>query len=243
MRIGVIDDEKYSRDELIHQILQVIPDAHIHQAASGAQGIKLLDSYTFDVLFIDIHLGDMEGTLLAPLAQKLNPKTRVVFATAYSEYAVKAFELLVDNYILKPFDPDRVRQVLELCLPQPMQHSSPPRHNLPTVRRLAISVNRHTVFVNLDDLMYIETDGAGRGCILHTTKEDFTDNTALTEYELRLAPHGFYRIHKTCLVHLKYVQDIFPWQNSAFGLRLQHSGTILPIGRNRLKGLRQQMDL
>lgn len=113
MRIAVIDDEKYSRLELIHQIRQHLPQAEIFEASSGAQGIQLLEKDTFDILFIDIHLGDLEGTTVASLARRLMPLAKIIFATAYSEYAVTAFELRVDDYILKPFDPQRIRQALD----------------------------------------------------------------------------------------------------------------------------------
>lgn len=119
MRIAVIDDEKYSRLELIHQIRQHLPQAEIMEAGNGVQAMALLEKNTFDVLFVDIHLGDMEGTTVAALARRLMPEAKIIFATAYSEYAVTAFELGVDNYILKPFDPARIRQVLEQCAARP----------------------------------------------------------------------------------------------------------------------------
>ncbi|MEI3141081.1 MAG: response regulator [Lawsonibacter sp.] len=110
MRIAVIDDEKYSRIVLTHQIRQLLPQAEVAQAASGAQAMELLERQSFDVLFIDIRLGDMEGTTIAALARRLMPRAKIIFATAYSEFAVKAFELRADDYILKPFDPERIRR-------------------------------------------------------------------------------------------------------------------------------------
>ena len=238
MRIAVIDDEKYSRVELIHQIRQRLPQAEILEAGNGAQAMALLEREHFDILFIDIHLGDMEGTTVASLARRLMPTAKIIFATAYSEYAVTAFELGVDNYILKPFDPARIRQVLEQCSqtapPAPAQSQS----------RLAISSNRHTILLDVGDVTYIETDGSGRGCLVHTLSgERYADNSTMSEYESRLDGQGFYRIHKTCLVQLKYIQDIFPWNNSSFALRVKGSATPLPIGRDRVKELRRRLNI
>ena len=87
MRIAVIDDEKYSRVELIHQIRQQLPQAEIKEAGNGVQAMALLEKESFDILFIDIHLGDMEGTTVASLARRLMPEAKIIFATAYSEYA------------------------------------------------------------------------------------------------------------------------------------------------------------
>lgn len=238
MRIAVIDDEKYSRVELIHQIRHRLPQAEILEAGNGAQAMALLEREHFDILFIDIHLGDMEGTTVASLARRLMPAAKIIFATAYSEYAVTAFELGVDNYILKPFDPARIRQVLEQCSqtapPAPAQSQS----------RLAISSNRHTILLDVGDVTYIETDGSGRGCLVHTLSgERYADNSTMSEYESRLDGQGFYRIHKTCLVQLKYIQDIFPWNNSSFALRVKGSATPLPIGRDRVKELRRRLNI
>ena len=105
MKIAVIDDERPARKELIHQILAAMPDSQIEEADSGSSAIDLISQKEFDLLFIDINLNDMEGTALASAAKKLLPHAQIVFATAYSQYAVKAFELEVNNYILKPFDP------------------------------------------------------------------------------------------------------------------------------------------
>ena len=76
MRIAVIDDEKYSRVALVRQIENFLPHAEIFEAGSGAQAVELLEKHTFDILFLDIHLGDMEGTTIAALARRLCRRQR-----------------------------------------------------------------------------------------------------------------------------------------------------------------------
>ena len=118
MRIAVIDDEKYSRLELIHQIRQHLPQAEIFEASSGAQGIQLLEKDTFDILFIDIHLGDLEGTTVASLARRLMPLAKIIVATAYSESAVtvwQSFSLLPTRPLGRSVLPSAVT-VIPFCL-------------------------------------------------------------------------------------------------------------------------------
>lgn len=238
MRIAVIDDEKYSRVGLIHQIRQTLPQAEIAEAASGAQALELLENQTFDMLFIDVHLGDMEGTTVAALARRLMPSAKIVFATAYSEYAVRAFELRADDYILKPFDPERIRKALSLFTEQP------PAASPAALRRIAVSSNRSTTLLNAEEITYIETDGVGRGCILHTLGgKSYNGSTSLSEYETRLGTQDFYRIHKTCLVQLRYIESIFPWSSNGFALRVRGSSTVLPIGRDRVRELRRLLSI
>ena len=240
MRIAVIDDEKYSRMELVHQIRQCLPHAEVLEAGSGAQAMQLLEKNCFDFLFIDIRLGDMEGTTVASLARRLMPDAKIIFATAYSEYAVTAFELQVDDYILKPYDPNRIRQILT--------QGTRPRQDAGDAGleagRLAISNNRHTILLDVSEVTYIETDGSGKGCIIHTLSgETYTDNQSLAAYANRLHSQGFYRTHKTCMVNVKHIQDIFPWNNNSLALRVRGSSTPLPIGRDKVKALRQYLHI
>ena len=238
MRIAVIDDEKYSRVALVRQIESFLPHAEIAEAGSGAQAVELLEKHSFDVLFIDIHLGDMEGTVIASLARRLMPQAKIIFATAFSEYAVRAFELRADDYILKPFDPERIHKALERCIETAPALSPAPLH------RIAVNSNRSTTLLDTDEITYIETDGIGRGCILHTISgKSYPDTTSLGEYESRLGEQDFYRIHKTCLVHLRYIVSIFPWTGNSFALRVRSTDSVLPISRERVRELRRRLNI
>lgn len=233
MRIAVIDDERPARKELIHQILEVFPDSAIEEADSGAAGLELISSQPFDLIFLDINLNDMEGTTLAAAAKKILPSAQIVFATAYSQYAVKAFELGVDNYILKPFDPDRVRRVLEKCHKETVSPAA-----VLSSDKLAVNTNRKILLLDIHQIVYLETEG--RGCIIHTASGDYTENQLLGEFEKRLVPHGFFRIHKSYLVNLNYISEMFPWANNSLALKMQgFEQNILPVGREKVKNLRQ----
>ena len=276
MKIAVIDDERPARKELIHQILKAMPESRIQEADSGAGALELISSQPFDLLFVDINLTDMEGTTLAAAARRILPGVQIVFATAYSQYAVKAFELGVNNYILKPFDPDRVRRVLEKCqkdlgltarkpdgqaaapaagpsdgraaaaaggpsdgraaAPAAGQTFSP----IPSLSsgRLPININRTIILVDIQQIVYIET--SGRGCIIHTASRQYTENLLLGEYEKRLAAHSFCRIHKSYLVNLNYISEIFPWANNSLAVKMQgFEKNVLPVSREKVKLLRQ----
>lgn len=102
---------------LIRRVKEVRPDCEITEAESGADALKMFnEADSFDLIFVDMDLGDMEGTTLAATAKRLFPKAKIVFATAYSQYAAKAYEMEIDDYILKPFDPERVHHVVKKCI-------------------------------------------------------------------------------------------------------------------------------
>ena len=104
--------------------------------------------------------------------------------------------------------------------------------------------NRSTTLLDIGDITYIETDGVGRGCILHMLSgKMYGDSASLSEYENKLGPQGFYRIHKTCLVQLRYVESIFPWASNGFALRVRGTNAVLPIGRDRVRELRRLLNI
>lgn len=112
MRIAVVDDERPARSELVYLIRQCSPSAEITEADSSDRLMELLNTEVFDVCFVDIDLGGANGTTLASMIKSKVPEAQIIFATAYREYAVKAFELGAADYLLKPFDLDRVKKTM-----------------------------------------------------------------------------------------------------------------------------------
>ena len=115
MRIAVVDDERPARSELKHQLLELLPDAQIDEGDSGARALEMAGEAHYDLFFLDINLGDINGTVLVNALKNMQPHMKLVFVTAYSEYAVKAFELEVEDYIMKPFDKKRLEKMLKKC--------------------------------------------------------------------------------------------------------------------------------
>ena len=102
---------------LIRRVKEVLPACEITEAESGSDALKMFnEADSFDLIFVDMDLGDMEGTTLAATAKRLFPGAKIVFATAYSQYAAKAYEMEIDDYILKPFGPERVHHVVKKCI-------------------------------------------------------------------------------------------------------------------------------
>lgn len=232
MKICVIDDERPARSELKHQLLEINPEAIISEADSSASALELINKDVFDLVFIDINLGDIEGTVLASTVKKIMPKAHIIFATAYSQYAVRAFEIGVSDYILKPFNKHRLETIVEKC-----RNELKPSVAKPLSNKLPVNCNRRIVLIEISSIIFIET--YNRGCVIHTKNGDLTENLSIGEYERRLSEHRFFRIHKSYLVNIEQVLEIFPWHNKSFALNmLGYENVILPIGREKIKELR-----
>ena len=202
MRIAVVDDERPARSELVYLIRQCSPSAEITEADSSDRLMELLNTEVFDVCFVDIDLGGANGTTLASMIKSKVPEAQIIFATAYREYAVKAFELGAADYLLKPFDLDRVKKT--------MGRLEEKRAEAAGAREMAINkimVNAGASFQVLDvsDIIYIETEK--RSCRIHTAKKSYLQNESLNYYETRLKNCRFFRIHKSYLVNLDFVEN------------------------------------
>ena len=113
MKILIVDDEAFLREELKTSLERVIPSNEYFEAEDYEDAVRLLEENRFDIAFLDIHLHGKNGLEIAQSAKHISPDTNIVMVTAYSEYAVDAFKLFVSGYIMKPFSDDDLRSVLD----------------------------------------------------------------------------------------------------------------------------------
>lgn len=235
MRAAIIDDERPARSELRHQLTSLLPDMEIDEGDSAAAALQMAGESSYDIFFLDINLGDLNGTVLVNAIKKMQPKAKIVFVTAYSDYAVDAFELDVEDYVMKPYDQRRIQKVLDKCLSRPehREKSSGPK-------RIAVASEGRVVFVNVEDIVYIET--YQRGCRILVGDQEYFENRLIGEYKKKLEQADFFRIHKSYLINLNKVHEVFSWGKGSFCLRMKGCQEILPIARNKLKSLRSRLE-
>ena len=114
MKILIVDDEAYLREELKDSLERLSPAKNEYSEADDyEEAVKLLSDNRFDIAFLDIRLKGKNGLAIAEKAKQISPKTNLVMVTAYSEYALDAFRLFVSGYLLKPFSDDDLREVLD----------------------------------------------------------------------------------------------------------------------------------
>ena len=235
MRIAVVDDERPARSELIYLIRQCSPEAEVMEADSSEHLMALLDNEIFDACFVDIDLGGANGTTLASMIKSRQPETLIVFATAYREYAVKAFELGAVDYLLKPFDLERVKKSMERLKEKSEELNV--RQNSTEIHKLMVNAGSSYQVLDVSEIVYIETEN--RACRIHTKNRDYIQNESLNFYESRLRGDRFFRIHKSYLVNLDYVVEMVPGFNNGYSLKMKYfEKERLPIGRTQVKEFR-----
>jgi DNA-binding LytR/AlgR family response regulator len=242
MKIAIVDDERPSRSELRHLICDCFAEAEIMEAASGEEAMELFLKEDFDLIFMDINLGDIDGTTLAAMAKKAQPNVEIVFATAYNNYAEKAFDIDALNYILKPFDPKRIEQTLQRYMKKRtkgcvVKEMGKEEEKVP-ISKISITCDKKMILVDISDIVYIET--GNRACIVHIKGKSYTAACSMNSFEERLKENGFFRIHKSYLINLKYVIEIYPWFNNTTCVKMQgYEKEVLTVGRNQIKELKQ----
>lgn len=270
MKIAVIDDERPARKMLIRRVKEVLPDCEITEAESGADALKMFnETDSFDLIFVDMDLGDMEGTTLAATAKRLFPRAKIVFATAYSQYAAKAYEMEIDDYILKPFDPERVHHVVKKCIgegkrdpagkmeeqeektePAAAEKQGAEQENAGVEERreatvfgkIPVTASHGILFLEIAHIVYAETDG--HGCVVHTTSRSYEVNQLLGELEKKLADFGFFRIHKSYLINLPFISELFAGSGNGLSVHMKgYESRELPVGREKLKTLKQLLKI
>ena len=255
MKIAVIDDERPARKMLIRRVKEVRPDCEITEAESGSDALKMFnEADSFDLIFVDMDLGDMEGTTLAATAKRLFPGAKIVFATAYSQYAAKAYEMEIDDYILKPFDPERVHHVVKKCIGEGKRDPAgkmeeeqenagvEERREATVFGKIPVTASRGILFLEIAQIVYAETDG--HGCVVHTTSRSYEVNQLLGELEKKLADFGFFRIHKSYLINLSFISELFAGSGNGLSVHMKgYESRELPVGREKLKTLKQLLKI
>ncbi|MGB4589017.1 MAG: LytTR family transcriptional regulator DNA-binding domain-containing protein [Clostridiaceae bacterium] len=234
MRIAIIDDEKPARSELKYLVLQCLPEAEITEISSGEEALEVFSKESFDLLLIDINLGDISGTILASTVHKLMPEAEIVFATAYNTYADKAFEVDAMYYLLKPYSEDKVRQMVERYN---NRHKNLPETPSLSFSKIPLNLDKKTLMMDVSDVVYIESQN--RVCVIHTINGDYQDNNTLNYFEERLLSKGFFRIQKSYLVNLNHVKEMYPWFNGTYCIKMSgYKDDALPVSRKKIKHLK-----
>ena len=231
----VIDDEQYAREELIELLHETKQIQVIQQAENAIEGLQLINKFKPDIIFLDIQMPQITGIeMLSMLNTDTMPK--VVFSTAYDQYAVQAFEENAFDYLLKPIDPARLQKTVERLV----KSTQPPNYNAITLEYLervpCIGHNRILIIATQD----IEFAHSGlTGVYINTAQQEATSQLTLKVLEEK-TPR--IRCHRQYLVNLKAIKEIQLLDNGLAEI-MTNSGQTLPVSRRYLKLLKQSLGI
>ena len=237
LKAMIVDDEAPARSELKFLLDELGQTEVVAEAASVREAIEKLKEYPCDVMFLDVNMPEATGLQLAEALQHLKFPPAVVFVTAYSEYALDAFEVDAVDYLMKPVEADRLARALDKVQarlkPAPAAHSS--------VERIPVEKGGRKVLVPIDQIRYIEAKD-DYSCI-YTDDDRYLSTISLAKLEQKLAPHGFFRVHRGYLVNLSMVEEIESVSGGTLLLTLNGVEEKIPVSRRRVSSLKKALNL
>lgn len=202
----------------------------IGECADGEAALASIADERPDLVFLDVQMPGLSGLeLLEQVPAEIRPA--VVFITAFDEFAVPAFEVRAVDYLLKPFDLERLRQALarvreRLAASQAKQASAGTARPL---TRIAVKSVGKTTFVDVADVDWIET--AGNYVCLHVGAHTHLVRETMSQLESQLDPQQFARIHRSTIVRIDRIKEMQPLFNGDRAVIL-HDGTQLTLSRS-----------
>jgi two-component system LytT family response regulator len=228
MKALIVDDERIARQEL-RRLLSAHPEIEVcGEARSGEEALALIPKLAPDLVFLDIQ---MPGMTSFDVLDRLDDVPQVIFATAYDEYAIKAFEVSALDYLLKPIDPVRLAAALQKVRPR----VAPPR-----LEQVFVRDGERCWIVRVADVYLLESEG--NYTRLYFGKERPLIPRSLVVIEERLDPAAFFRAGRKHIVNLKWIERVETGVAGNLVVTLR-SGQSVEMSRRQSARLREVLSL
>jgi DNA-binding LytR/AlgR family response regulator len=250
----LIDDEASARSRL-KKLLAPHPDLEIiGEASDGLDAVQQISTRQPELIFLDVQMPGLNGFEVLQALPRDKPLPLVIFATAFDEHALAAFEANALGYLLKPINGERLQQSIEraLTLAQNKSQAETEQQRLRSITQAAahaaplaqLVARKRDRFVLLrpDQVVFLRVeDGLVR---LHTDTENYWTDYQLNDLEARLPAPPFFRAHRAVIVNLRKVKELAPFAKSTF-LLLMHdrAATEIQVSERQAKKLRELLEL
>lgn len=250
----IVDDEQLARDELSY-LLKSVDDVNIvAQGRNGLEAVNLIKEHSPDIVFLDVQMPGLDGFgVIKKLLDRKIALPQIVFATAFDQYAVKAFEVNAVDYLLKPFDKKRVNQAVDKARKK-LQTNSPTTNKLDTLvkmleaqrpqnSKVLLRSAGRLLLVDQKDVCFASIEDGVITVVAHTLEGQSNCRT-LEELLADLDADMFWRAHRSYVVNINRIKEVVPWFKSSYQLRMDdRKQTEIPVSRAQTKRLRELFGL
>lgn len=262
----IIDDEPLARQELQYLLEHAGGVEVLAQGTNGIEAVELIGTHRPDVVFLDVQMPGLDGFgVLKKLLDRKVPLPQVVFATAYNQYAVRAFEVNAVDYLLKPFDRKRVLQTIEKAQGRMSQERADNGQGAtdtgakldallrlfgeqaPAARantgKVVVRAQNRLLLVDQKEICFATID-EGTITVVTPTVEGHSNCRTIEDLQEQLDPDTFWRAHRSFLVNIQHIREVVPWFKSSYQLRMDDpKKTEVPVSRAQTKRLKELFNL
>ncbi len=254
----IVDDEYPARQELRYALESFKNIEIVGEAANAQEALALIKALDYQVLFLDISMPGMTGLELGAAIQELPKRPYIIFVTAYDEYAISAFDVNAVDYILKPFEQERLKKAINKVVTitrdtTPISvtpadgvngqaehgNGAAPEEKIPIkIDRIPAEIQGKTMLVSESDIFYAFTEQDN--VYIKTFTDKLLTRFTLKELESRLDSRVFFRTHRCYLANLHKVKEIVPFFNGTYNLIVEDKErSEVPVSRAQAKKLRK----
>lgn len=230
----IIDDEKHCIVTLEHLIAQLDAITVVAKTQNSTEAKSLIEEHQPDIVFLDIEMPEMSGFDVINQYDKLPFK--VIFTTAYDQYALKALRLNALDYLLKPIDINDIKEALTKYENKELSISKDQIQNLHVFTNgkmqdtIALSTQQGLLFVKIDDIMYLEASSCYTYIVMSDKTKHLASKTMATFEEVLNDNALFFRTHKSHIVNLKFIKQYIRGEG---GELIMQDGNNIALSRNR----------
>ena len=245
LRALIVDDEPLARERLGGMLRKESSIEIVGECGSGTEAIAVIKSTPLDLVFLDMQMPGCNGPqVIEELPVEKRPG--IIFVTAHERYALEAFEVQAVDFLLKPFDRERLQTALrraQVYRPAPLVGSAEQRaeHGVAATvspekkyELLTVKTEGRIIFLKPHDIVWIEADD--NYVILHLVSGRLMLRETMAAFAARLDPGKFARINRSAIVHLDQIKELQPTLQGDYTVVLRE-GTKLPLSRS----LREQL--
>ena len=246
MKAIIIDDEPLARSIVKEYLQQHAGIELIAECNDGFEGVKAINQYQPDLIFLDIQMPKINGFEMLELID--NPP-QVIFTTAFEEYAIKAFETHAVDYLLKPFSKDRFDKALQKLMQQQQQKPAVEKTKeiIEEAGKSPVQSNRVVVkdggkikIIPVTQIQYLEA--ADDYVKIHTAEGAFLKKKTMQFFEDSLAAFHFVRVHRSYIINTQLITRIDAYEKDSH-LVLLSSGTRVPVSKQGYAKLKEVLGL
>jgi two-component system, LytTR family, response regulator len=223
IRTIIADDESLARKKLRVFLESECGVTVVGECHDGAQTIAAVDTYRPDLLLLDIQMPDLNG--FDVLERITEHRPAVIFTTAYDQYAIRAFEAQALDYLLKPFDRERLHRALERARAELLRvHEQHLQDRIlrrlhdarvaPKIDRLVIRTGGRVIFLDVSEVDWIEA--AANYVRLHVRKDSYLLREGIGRIAARLSPEHFVRIHRSLIANVSRIRELQPCESGDY---------------------------